>query len=208
MAAASRSAKTEPKPRNVSARIVVSDRDAAKPRKANRPRCGVTTRAGTPCKRQRGAGTDHVGFGHCANHGGLTQSGKLHASKERVEAVKTLHREQIGGRQAIEVVLSDDYAILRAVRSEVEKLLTDEVVRHDDLHPLVRLLQEVGQRLAITGKLAADAGIDERRVAVDEQIAVAVAQVIRATLTDLGVPLDERAHQVIALRLAEVQMAA
>jgi hypothetical protein len=33
--------------------------------------CGATTRAGDPCKRPAGWGTDHNGEGRCKQHGGL-----------------------------------------------------------------------------------------------------------------------------------------
>lgn len=36
------------------------------------PRCGAKTRAGTPCRRPAGAGTDHPGSGRCKLHGGAT----------------------------------------------------------------------------------------------------------------------------------------
>lgn len=32
--------------------------------------CGAKTRAGTPCRKPAGAGTDHVGIGKCKLHGG------------------------------------------------------------------------------------------------------------------------------------------
>lgn len=34
--------------------------------------CGATTRAGTPCRRPQGWGTDHPGHGRCKLHGGLS----------------------------------------------------------------------------------------------------------------------------------------
>lgn len=172
--------------------------------------CGSPKKPGREglCRRPAGWGTDHVGFGRCKLHGGCNPNGKTYATRERIAARAALAPQPIGGRQAIELVLAEDHAVFQAVRAEVDKLQAHEIIRRAELKPIVRLLQQVGQRLASTGKLAADAGIDERRVAVDEAVAAAVAQVIRAALTDLGVPLDERAHQVIALRLAEVQMAA
>jgi len=38
-------------------------------------RCSAQTRGGEPCKKARGWGTGHVGFGRCRLHGGLSPSG-------------------------------------------------------------------------------------------------------------------------------------
>jgi hypothetical protein len=40
--------------------------------------CGGKTRAGTPCKRPAGWGTDHPGSGRCKLHGGATKRGAEH----------------------------------------------------------------------------------------------------------------------------------
>lgn len=37
-----------------------------------KPRCGAKTRSGTPCKKEAGWGTDHLGQGKCKLHGGAT----------------------------------------------------------------------------------------------------------------------------------------
>lgn len=64
------------------------------------PRCG--SRLATPrdgeevsyCLQPAGAGTDHVGFGHCKFHGGNTPSGKKAGKKKEVEAIVRRHREE------------------------------------------------------------------------------------------------------------------
>lgn len=40
--------------------------------KPTTPTCGAKTRAGTPCKKEAGWGTDHLGEGRCKLHGGAT----------------------------------------------------------------------------------------------------------------------------------------
>lgn len=45
---------------------------------AKLPLCGAKTRAGTPCRRPAGWGTDHVGEGRCKLHGGRSPRGFLH----------------------------------------------------------------------------------------------------------------------------------
>lgn len=43
--------------------------------------CEAKNRAGNPCRRPAGWGTDHAGFGHCKLHGGSNPSGKKYAAK-------------------------------------------------------------------------------------------------------------------------------
>jgi hypothetical protein len=45
--------------------------------------CGAKNRAGLPCKRPSGWGTDHAGFGHCKLHGGASPTGGKHAERQR-----------------------------------------------------------------------------------------------------------------------------
>ena len=64
---------------------------------ARLPFCGAKTRAGTPCKRPAGWGTDHVGEGRCKLHGGATPRGPLHprykhGKYSKYEVVITNHR--------------------------------------------------------------------------------------------------------------------
>ncbi len=37
-------------------------------------KCGAV-RNGKPCGREAGWGTDHLGYGHCKHHGGLSPNG-------------------------------------------------------------------------------------------------------------------------------------
>lgn len=46
--------------------------------------CGARTRAGTPCRRPAGAGTDHPGHGACSRHGGSTPTHRAKAAREQV----------------------------------------------------------------------------------------------------------------------------
>lgn len=45
--------------------------------------CEAKNRAGNPCRRPAGWGTDHPGFGRCKLHAGNTQTGKVAAERER-----------------------------------------------------------------------------------------------------------------------------
>lgn len=96
--------------------------------KADRPKCAATTRAGTPCKRDRGAGTDHPGFGHCANHGGNTESGAKAAARE------------IETWLGAELDMEPHDALLLTVRRAArwEAVCAREVARLDPDHVIVR----------------------------------------------------------------------
>ena len=45
--------------------------------------CGAKNRAGNPCRRPAGWGTDHAGFGNCKLHFGSTPNQKVAAARER-----------------------------------------------------------------------------------------------------------------------------
>lgn len=44
--------------------------------------CGAKTRRGTPCERQPGWGTEHVGVGRCRHHGGSSPQAQLSGTVE------------------------------------------------------------------------------------------------------------------------------
>jgi hypothetical protein len=72
--------------------------------------CGGKTNAlngSRPCRRQKGAGTDHKGSGHCDLHFGKTINGRKHAesearAKEALEAFADLSLSKIGDALARE----------------------------------------------------------------------------------------------------------
>ncbi len=87
------------------------------------PICGARTRAGTPCQRAAGHGTDHVGEGKCKLHGGL--------SPVKHGRYSTINRPRI--RDLLEVYRSDPDPL--NVLPEVEllrALVTDFVERYDE----------------------------------------------------------------------------
>lgn len=87
------------------------------------PTCGATTRAGTPCQRAAGHGTDHVGQGRCRLHGG--------AAPVKHGRYATINRPRI--RDLIEVYRADPDPL--NVLPEVEllrALVTDFIERYDE----------------------------------------------------------------------------
>ena len=86
--------------------------------------CGATTRAGTPCRRPAGWGTDHVGEGRCKLHGGLNPVKTGRYSRIKRARVRELIDEFKQDPQPLD--LTDEVLLLRA-------LLTDFVERYDEM---------------------------------------------------------------------------
>lgn len=189
--------------------------------KAERPKCGATTRTGGECKRDAGAGTDHWGAGHCANHGGKTQSGEQFAA------------DQVAILLGAELQMEPHDALLLTVRRaanweafcaiEVAKLNDDDLVvthRHEreawggdnatsyvdttsaaELHIWVREHQKALDQLARLAKTAIDAGVAERQVRLLEQNAGELATWLSPLLTELGVMGDKRTPAIVRKHL-------
>lgn len=188
--------------------------------KADRPRCGAKTRAGTPCGREAGAGTDHWGAGNCANHGGKTQSGEQFAA------------DQVAIRLGAELHMEPHDALLLTVRRaanweafcalEVAKLTDEDLVvthRHEreargadatsyvdtttaaELHIWVREHQRALDQLARLAKTAIDAGVAERQVRLLEQNAGELATWLSPLLTELGVMGDKKTPEIVRRHL-------
>lgn len=185
--------------------------------------CNAKTRRGTPCRKPAGAGTDHVGFGNCKLHGGATPNGKLSAAKQAATSL------------AVELDIEPHEALLRCVRiaygevvflnRKVEELQDDKLVvdhirirrhegdassfvertSHSDLNIWIRARNEAVERLARYSKLAIDAGVDERRVRLEEQLVGDLANAIDMVLTELGVRDHPDAPKVVRRALTLVE---
>ena len=73
--------------------------------------CGAKTRAGHPCKRPAGAGTDHLGAGRCKLHGGATPI--KHGNTIQDPEVKRL-RQLPFIEEARKLTMEDDILAVRA----------------------------------------------------------------------------------------------
>lgn len=94
---------------------------------AKLPPCGAKTRAGTPCRRPAGWGTDHVGEGRCKLHGGRSLRGFLHP------------RYKHGRYAQYEVVVTSE-------RSRGERVVVNEVVTEFDAEGRCRGIVILDQR--------------------------------------------------------------
>lgn len=80
---------------------------------------------GGTCQQPKGFGTDHPGYGNCRYHGGRTQSGKIHAARERAQEIAADQKQRFGGMRVTNVV--------------AEQVLLEEVARSA---AMVRFLED------------------------------------------------------------------
>lgn len=182
--------------------------------------CGAKTRAGTPCERPAGWGTEHQ-TGRCKLHGGRTPSGKKAAAKqEAVLAVATygLPRE-VDPHEALLEELHRTAGAVAWLQQQVAALELDDVthlivtndgaegkleVIDERANVWVTLYQAERAHFMRIAKTCVDVGIDERRVRVAEQQGKLLADVIRGVLSDLGVLDHPEAPAVVRRHLTLV----
>lgn len=154
-------------------------------------KCGMPTRKGTPCKQAAGNQTSHPGFGACNIHGGEAPSLKRHAAKQEIRCM------------AQELEMEPDECIRWAVRMTAGMVfwLQNQIECLDDSDPatlvilpdLIKAYGDERDRLAKTARLAIDAGIAEREMALMEQEAEAIAGAIQSILQGLNLNAEQRA---------------
>jgi hypothetical protein len=80
-------------------------------------RCGhARGENGAPCRKQAGAGTDHVGWGHCKYHGGASPNGRAYAARLRAEALVAERRLAMTFYRVDLPDISPEAALLEEVR--------------------------------------------------------------------------------------------
>lgn len=182
--------------------MAAASRTATTEKPKTSPTCGATKRGGVgQCARPAGWGTDHVGFGACKLHTGSTSRGRTHAARLRVADL--VRDAPIGGRDGIDRALGKLNGYVNALEQELTsgKLLTPK----GEPNPRVRELLVACRELAQIGKLAADAGLDERRVEISERVATAVLDAWYAALGELGVEITPAVREVTRRHLTLVE---
>lgn len=81
--------------------------------------CGAKTRAGTPCQRPAGWGTDHVGIGRCKLHGGKSTG----PPKKNKNAVTTGEFETL----FFDTLDDEEKELIYQMQIEKKKLLEQEI---------------------------------------------------------------------------------
>jgi hypothetical protein len=170
--------------------------------------CGAKKKNGETCRLYAGQGTNHLGIGQCKYHLGNTQNQIKHAAKivagRRAKYLEAQKLEEFG--QVIHVDPLD--ALLWTIhlsaghifwlQADLAALPDEDKLKSFEGQVLMRLWNEERERLARTAKLALDAGVAERQVAMAERFGEQLARLIGGILGDPELALNKR--QVAASR--------
>lgn len=170
------------------------------------PLCSATNREGEPCKRMAEHGT-----AVCHYHG--AKAPQVHNKGiERQKEEKAARAAQLLG---IPVEIDPHSALLNELHRTAglvewvqEQIHNDQnaMVTNQDgtkqLTPWFRLWQQERDRLTKVAESCARAGVEERRVAIIEDQGRLMSQLLRAVLSELGVPLDDETTRVVRRHLS------
>lgn len=191
-------------------------------------KCGRKKANGEPCKQPAGAGTDHVGFGHCKYHGGnspaLRKSAQKEAAAFRMHAFGTPIDIDPGTALLQEVRRSA--GIVQWLGEVIAEFTTglDLEGGAREARDVVQTLGEQGRAAAVwvdlyfrerknlaqTAKLALDAGVAERQVQLQEEQGRLLAMVIQGILGDLNLTVEQRTNApgIVRKHLLAIEAAA
>jgi hypothetical protein len=164
-------------------------------------RCPAQARKGGQCKNAAGKATEHVGFGYCRFHGGMTPALQAHAAKLAALAAMP----PTGGEIDVNPLDALLYTVRRAAglalwyRAKLEAASLEGA----NPEPWATLEAKALGDLNRWGKAAVDAGVAERLVRAAEHSAERIGAAVEAMFTAMaaaGVELtpDARAAAVRA----------
>lgn len=186
------------------------------------PRCGARKRGGGTCGQAAGWGTSHPGIGRCKLHGGATPDHVAAAQREAAAEVvaayglpraidphdallEEVHRTagHVAWLGAIVAELQTEHMV-RGVTKIVSDHRGRQVTIEAGVNIWLQLYRNERDHLRRVCAAAIQAGVDERRVQIEEETALHLASVVRAIVTDLGHdPADEDVRRVFRLHLAD-----
>jgi hypothetical protein len=191
--------------------------------------CPAKARSGGRCKLSAGHGTDHAGYGLCKFHGGTTPNGRKSAAKLQAVALgaeldldpheallltvrKAAMWERFCAGQ-VATLTGDDLVVVRS--RTVERITgeggSSETVTESRSELNLWLREHIGavRELAHLAKVAIDAGVEERRVRLAEQLVDDLAAAFDLFATRLGVRDHPEAPAALraALQLVEAPRA-
>jgi hypothetical protein len=177
-----------------------------------RGRCGAQLKHrddGKRCLNGAGKGTDHVGIGTCAGHLGATRSHRIKAEADTVNARVGDLLIRVGNTNPNHLEgLVEVIAATSAMRTVLQMLVSDLPAHPDKhgpgiygpdhlgdlrMHPLVVELHRWTSEEAKQRKLAIDAGITERQLAITEKAYSELGAILRGSLEGA---LDAMLHLV------------
>lgn len=189
--------------------------------------CRATTRAGTPCQKKAGHGTDHPGLGRCRNHGGASPQANLGGRVELarrqaaamgrpldidpVEAILECVRITAGEVKYFSdrIAEIDEDDVLAQVETHVDRKADgDDGLSYSQttkgppqLHIWIRARHAAMRELREHSKVAIVAGIAERHVRIAERQGQLIAGALDRILTELGVRDHPKAATAIRREL-------
>lgn len=194
---------------------------------ADKALCGAKTRAdanknpahkaGRPCKRPAGWGTDHPGSGRCKLHGGSTRAGGVKAEKERAAAAVQNYGlpVEVDPHTALLEELYRTAGHVAYLNTVVGQLERENMVGpvggaqggYPEWKPSVwiSLYQQERKHMAAIAKTCVDVGIEERRVRVAEQQGQLFAQALEGILKELGVYGKPETPEVVRKHLQVIE---
>ena len=184
--------------RTTGARGVAREREGEAMTENGKQICEAKTRAADahPCRMAAGAKTDHYGFGRCWLHGGASPDGRKYAAKQ--QAVAEASRLGIAIDTDPHEALSEIVAIIAGqvsfLQGKVRELDQGEALTKDALHPTIRALNSVLEQWQRAAKAAADAGVEQRRVELDEAVVERLAGAVRAALSEVALSDEQQAQ--------------
>lgn len=182
-----------------------------------RPQCGFPKRSGGHCKAYAGRGTDHPGYGYCKSHMGNTKIHRVRAAmmeasyEARVMGLPIDIDPMEGLLLVIRITagevayctdriseLAPKKAIVRHKKivsraSDMESYEEVETSTEVTLNIWIVTRQAAMDRFAKFCKMAIDAGVSERQVAVAEGIGQAMGHLISGVLGELGLTDAQKA---------------
>lgn len=177
-------------------------------------RIGSGLRAGEPCMREAGAGTSHLGVGHCKMHGGDSVQGRregawimAHAFARALDvtpweglltAVKIAAGKVAFCEHKIGTATEDRQLEPPDNKSPSEAARTQDY-QGTNLFFWVKMAELWHDKLAKVSKLAIDAGVAERLVRQLELEARIMLQATHRTLDELGFSDDEKQRAVVIM---------
>jgi hypothetical protein len=172
--------------------------------------CGAKNRSGGTCGNTAGKGTNHLGWGQCANHLGNTPSGIRFAEQQRAIAEG---RRYITEREVdpLEAILSG-VRLAAGIRDSYMTELGQVPPEDDEKFERLRIeLRRSNRELVQAGKAAVDAGVAERLVQLHERIAGALSAAVEVLLAQfvskmLGRPLtDDERRTAVAIVVGRLE---
>lgn len=181
-------------------------------------RCGAKTKQGKgpPCRRPAGAGTDHMGIGACKLHGGSTpNAGKAAA---RTLAISMGAPIDISPHEALLTCVRIVAGEVSYCTARIQELATGEYVEHPtsfreesgegdsgsfakdvtikgppSMNIWIETRHDAMDRLARYAKIALDAGVEERRIQLAEDLGSMMVPMFKAIFDQLDLtPAQQR----------------